>query len=308
MNIKKPVIIDCDPGHDDAIAIMLAKASEKLDILAISIVGGNQTLPKTTENALKVLEVISADIPVVVGAAKPMFATLVPSPEVHGESGMDGPVLNTPKLKPVDENCYAFLADKILCSKEKVTLIPCGPLTNIAILFLTYPEVKDKIERISLMGGGAYYGNTTPTAEFNIWEDPEAADIVFRSGIPITMHGICTTRMGYVMQDDIEKWRNLSNSGKFAAELMDFFTLYTREHNLPFSIHDANAVAWVIDPDIYTTEHRNVEIDLIGERTRGCTVTDFRDYDDKVKNVDVVVDVNREKFVSMLTEAFKKLG
>ncbi len=308
MNKKIPVIIDCDPGHDDAIAIMLAKASDKLDILAISIVGGNQTLTKTTENAIKVLEVLGADTPVAVGAAKPMFADLAPYIKSTDKNEADGYDLNSSKIKPVGKNCYEFLAEKILSSKEKVTLIPCGPLTNIAILFLTYPEVLDNIERISLMGGGAYYGNITPMAEFNIWQDPEAADIVFRSGIPITMHGICTTRMAHITQNDIESWRELSIGGRFAAELMDAYTMQRKDKNIPIPIHDANAVAWVIDPDIYITEHRNVEIDLSGAKTRGCTVTDFRDYDEKIKNVDVVVEVNREKFVSMLTDAFKKLG
>lgn len=307
---KIPVIIDCDPGHDDAIALLLAFSSDKLDVRAVTVVGGNQTLEKTANNALKVLSLIGIDpsIPVARGAAGPILKELEVAESIHGESGMDGPQLPEPTLRCVPEPAVVVMERVLRESAEPVTLIPCGPLTNIAALLLAHPELKPKIARISLMGGGAFYGNTTPAAEFNIWQDAEAASVVFSAGIPLTMHGICTTRMGYVEQKDIEAWRTLGRAGKFAAELMDFFTKFDREHGLPFSIHDANAVAWVIDPSLYRTERYNVQVDINGGVTRGCTVTDMRGHSPLERNVDVVMGVERERFVALLTDAFRRLG
>lgn len=176
---KIPVILDCDPGHDDAIAIIIACASDKLDVKAITTVGGNQTIEKTSTNALKVLEFIGKDIAVAKGANSPIRRELEIAPEVHGDTGMDGPVLPDASTKVAKLSAVEMIAKVLKESDKKVTLIPTGPLTNIAIFLLAYPELKQKIERISLMGGAAIGGNWTPAAEFNILVDPEAAAIVF---------------------------------------------------------------------------------------------------------------------------------
>ncbi|MFD1904094.1 nucleoside hydrolase [Paenibacillus rhizoplanae] len=175
-----PIIIDCDPGHDDAIAILLALAHPgELDIRGITTVGGNQILDKITDNALRILSFVNADIPVAKGAAAPLLGKLVTGEEAHGESGMDGPALPASKFKPVEQGAVEFMLEIIRASEEKITLVPTAPLTNIALLITAYPEVKERIEKISLMGGGLAYGNVTRTAEFNIYVDPEAARIVF---------------------------------------------------------------------------------------------------------------------------------
>ncbi len=306
---KIPVIIDCDPGHDDAIALMVAFASDKLDVKGVTIVAGNQTLEKTTSNALKIISFLGVDVPVAVGASGPMFQELEPAGEIHGASGMDGPQLPEPTIKPVDKSAIELMEEIICSSKEPVTIVPMGPLTNVAGFFLACPHLIKKVDRISLMGGGAMHGNTTPSAEFNIWQDPEAANIVFSAGVPITMHGIDNTRRGYVTDEEIETFRQSGRVGKLAAELMDFFTKFTRKKGLPFSIHDANAIAWVIDPSIYTTVEGHVQVDLVGGLTRGCTVVDIRgSWAKKMRAgkpvTDVAVDVDRTRFVELLIKSF----
>lgn len=301
---KIPVIIDCDPGHDDAIALILAFSSDKLDVRGVTVVGGNQTLKKTSDNALRVLSYIGVDVPVALGAEGPMFQEPFIQNAIHGDTGLDGPQLPPPTLKPIDLSAVELMAKIIRESDEKITLIALGPLTNVGVFLLAYPELHEKISRICIMGGGAKHGNTTSAAEFNIWQDPEAASIVFSAGIPMTMHGIDATRKGYLLQSDIERFRGIGRVGKLVAELMDFFTQFAKAKNLPFSVHDANAVAWVIDPSIYTTKLANVEIDLEGALTKGCTVTDFRPWAKDPKYVDVSVDVDRQRFVDLLAGAF----
>lgn len=201
-----PIIIDCDPGHDDAIAILLALAHPgELDIRGITTVGGNQILDKITDNALKILSFVNADIPVAKGAAAPLLGKLVTGEEAHGESGMDGPALPASKFKPVEQGAVEFMLEIIRASEEKITLVPTAPLTNIALLIMAYPEVKERIEKISLMGGGLAYGNVTRTAEFNIYVDPEAARIVFESGIPIVMSGLDVTDKAAIFEEEIQE-------------------------------------------------------------------------------------------------------
>lgn len=305
--MRKPVIIDCDPGHDDAIALLLAFASDKIDVKAVTIVAGNQTLEKTLNNALKVLSFANIDVPVAKGFEKPLMRDLIIAPEVHGESGLDGPELPEPTLKPSDSSAIELIAKVLRESDEKVTIIPTGALTNIARFLLCYPELKDKIERISLMGGACFGGNWTPAAEFNILVDPEAADIVFKSGIPITMCGLDVTHKALIYAEDIERIRSLG--GKVAvmvSELLDFFSEFHLDTGFEGSpLHDPCAVAWVIDPSIIETKKLNVAIETKGQHTLGATVVDYYDVLGKEKNVDVAFDIDRERFVDMLVEAMK---
>lgn len=304
---KIPVIMDCDPGHDDAIGIILACASDKLDVKGITTVGGNQTIEKTTNNALRVLRFIDKDIPVARGANMPIRRELEIAPSVHGDSGLDGPVLPEPIKEPLDISAVELMAQILEESHEKVTLVPTGPLTNIAIFLLAYPHLKSKIERISLMGGAAIGGNWTAAAEFNILVDPEAADIVFKSGIPITMAGLDVTHRAKVYPEDIARIK--AQGGKVAimvGELLEFFIRFHRDIcGWDFApLHDPCAVAWLINPDMFTSKKLHVMIDTDGEHTTGCTVTDF--YGSTTPNVDVLLDVDRYQFVDMLVEAVNK--
>lgn len=305
--MKKPVIMDCDPGHDDAIALLLAFASDKLEVKAVTIVAGNQTQEKTLNNALKVLSFANIQAPVARGAEKPLMRELITAPEVHGDSGLDGPELPEATLKPVNLSAIELIAKVVKESEEKVTLIPTGALTNIAKFLLCYPGLKNKIERISLMGGACFGGNWSPAAEFNILVDPEAADIVFKSGIPITMCGLDVTHKALIYKEDIERIRSVG--GKVAvmvAELLEFFAKFHIDTGFEGSpLHDPCAAAWVIDPTIITTKKLHVDIETTGIHTLGATVVDYHDVLKKEKNAEVAFDIDREKFVDMLVEAMR---
>ncbi|MDR2053917.1 MAG: nucleoside hydrolase [Treponema sp.] len=302
---KIPVIIDCDPGHDDALALILAFASEKLDIKAVTVTGGNQTLTKTVRNAKKILSYIGVRPPLAAGADKPMFRELQIAPEVHGESGLDGPILPETGYNVEPVPAVELLHRVILESPEKITLIPTGPLSNIGILFTVYPEVKKNIKRISLMGGGLQMGNWTSAAEFNILVDPEAADIVFSSGLPITMSGLDVTHKAMIMRDELEALRKLGGKVPvLAAELLDFFFEFHVRQGFPGApLHDPCAVAWVIAPELFTTRPYHVLIETQGKYTTGMTLADQRPWTKAAPNVDVCLDIDRAGFIRLLTEA-----
>lgn len=309
---KLPILIDCDPGHDDAVMLMLAVGSNLFDIKAITTSAGNQTQAKTLSNALKIKTLLEVDIPVFKGCEKPLFRELIIADHVHGEMGLDGPNLPEPTLKPEPSSAVEAMAQILANSEEPVTLVPTGPLTNIAAFLLAYPHLKPKIERISLMGGGAFRGNITPTAEFNIYVDPEAASVVFKSGVPITMCGLDVTHKALVFQEDIERFRSIGNkSGKVVAELMDFFSIYYRQERPELgggaALHDPCAIAWLIDPSMFTTKPCYVDVEVTGTLTVGTTVVDFFDVLKKTPNVEFVYDVDREKYINLIYEAVRGL-
>jgi pyrimidine-specific ribonucleoside hydrolase len=307
--MRTPIIIDCDPGHDDAIAILLAIAnSEKLDLRAITTVGGNQILDKITENALKVISFVNADIPVAKGAAGPLFGKLVTGEEAHGESGMDGPMLPPSKFRPVEEGAVEFMLNIIRSSEEKITLVPMAPLTNIALLITAYPEIKERIEKISLMGGGISYGNVTSTAEFNIYVDPEAARIVFESGIPITMSGLDVTDKAAIFEDEIAALKERGPVSTMVGELLDFYSIFGKKMGYVGSaLHDPCAVAWLLHPELFESEHLYVTVETEGKLTRGMTVADKRKKTDRPANVEVLVGVDREAFMKLIFDSLEKL-
>ncbi|WP_375103995.1 nucleoside hydrolase [Paenibacillus sp. RS8] len=307
--MRTPIIIDCDPGHDDAIAILLAIAnSEKLDLRGITTVGGNQILDKITENALKVISFVNADIPVAKGAAGPLFGKLVTGEEAHGESGMDGPLLPPSKFRPVEEGAVEFMLNIIRSSEEKITLVPMAPLTNIALLITAYPEIKERIEKISLMGGGISYGNVTSTAEFNIYVDPEAARIVFESGIPITMSGLDVTDKAAIFEDEIVALKERGPVSTMVGELLDFYSIYGKKMGYVGSaLHDPCAVAWLLHPELFVSEHLYVTVETEGKLTRGMTVADKRKKTDRPANVEVLVGVDREAFMKLIFDSLEKL-
>jgi pyrimidine-specific ribonucleoside hydrolase len=307
--MKKPVIMDCDPGHDDAIALILAHASEELEIKAVTTVAGNQTFEKTTLNALKILSFIGAEVPVAKGCSKPLFRELITAASVHGETGLDGPSIPLPmKLSPM--SAIELMAKTVRESNDKITLIPTGALTNIALFFITYPELKDRIERISLMGGSCFGGNWTPSAEFNILVDPEAADIVFKSGIPITMSGLDVTHKAIITQEDNGRFRKIgTKTAVLVAELLDYFVKF-HDDNFNFGgspLHDPCAVAWLIKPSLFESKMCHVDIETQGKYTTGCTVVDYWDVLKKEKNAEVLFNIDRNGFVDLIAESLEKL-
>jgi pyrimidine-specific ribonucleoside hydrolase len=304
-----PVIIDCDPGHDDAIALLLALASPELHVLGVTTVHGNQTVEKTTENALRVLDLVDRqDVPVAAGADRPLVRDLVVASHVHGESGLDGPVLPPAGRAPLGDHAVDFMARTIAESPEPVTLIPTGPLTNVALLLERTGGAG--VARIVLMGGAIGEGNMTPAAEFNIWADPEAAHAVFHSGIDTTMIGLDVTHAAVTTPAIQDRLRRTGTIGAFVADLVDFFAVY---HQVTYGwdgapIHDAVAVAHVIRPGLVTTVDRNVEIELESELCRGRTVVDRWSRTGRPVNAHVGIELESDGFFALLVERIGRLG
>lgn len=300
-----PVILDCDPGHDDAIALILALASPELKVLAVTTSAGNQTPDKTLNNALRILTLLGRDdIPVAAGAPKPLARELIIADNVHGESGLDGPKLPDPAFAPQAMTGIELMARSLRESAEPVTLVPTGPLTNIALLLAAHPELKGKIARIVLMGGAAGVGNWTPAAEFNIYVDPEAADMVFKSGIPITMCGLDVTHEAQVMDEDIERVRAITNPvAQCVAGLLDFFMIYHRDPKWGFAgapLHDPCTIAWLLAPELFHGVECRVDIETRGEHTVGMTVVDRYGLTGKPANALVLLGLDRPGFIDLL--------
>ena len=300
-----PILLDCDPGHDDAIALLLALASPEVELLGVTTVAGNQTLAKTTANALRVLEFIGRDdVPVAAGADRPLLREPFVAAYVHGESGLEGPDLPPARGHASEQHAVDFLADRLFASSQRVTLVPVGPLTNVALLLARHPETAERIERIVLMGGSIAEGNVTPAAEFNIWADPEAAARVFGSGLDVTMIGLDVTHRALMTREHAERLRNAGRTGRMVAELFDFFHRYHAEtYGFEGSpIHDAVAVAHVFRPDLVETAERHVAIECSSELCRGCTVVDLWRRTGNEPNAHVGVGIDGEAFLELLLE------
>ena len=286
--MNRKVIIDCDPGHDDAFAIMLA--IQHLEVLGITTIGGNCTLENVTKNALKILEVLErTDIPVYSGYNCPMVTPLVTAPQFHGESGLDGPVLPEPKAKAQNKHAVDFIVETVMNTKN-VTLIATGPLTNIAAAINKQPKIVERVKELSIMGGSVTYGNWTPAAEFNIYVDPEAAYRVFNSGLHIKMSGINLTRQCCLNSTHVEKFREIgTKAANLAADLTEFFIDATvKSASLTgANMHDACAVAWIIDPQLIKSADMHIDIELKGELTRGMTVCDYRHLRGSEPSIDI---------------------
>lgn len=303
------IIIDCDPGHDDAIAILMALANkDKLNILGITTVGGNQLLDKVTNNTLKILSFLDEDIPVAAGEAYPLTREIHTGADAHGNSGMDGPILPEPKYSTVGTHAVRFMYERIKDSKDKVTLVPIGPLTNIALLLRSYPEIKEKIDLICLMGGGIYTGNRTPSAEFNIYVDPEAAKIVFNSGIDIVMAGLDVTNKAMIMDDERKELKGKGKVSNFVAELLDFYAIASKRFGFEGSaLHDPCAIGYLLRPDLFEGKRYHVDIETQGNITRGMTLADIRPVPAKEANVFVLLDIKRKEFIEYVCNCLTKL-
>ena len=303
-----PIILDCDPGHDDAIALLLALGSPELEVLGVTTTYGNQTLEKTTANALRVLELAGrTDVPVAAGAAEPLERELVVAAHVHGESGLDGPTLPAPSVEPVSTDAVGVDREHGGARRPPGRARPDRTLTNVARYLDRYGT--DGIAQIVVMGGAIAEGNMTPAAEFNVWADPEAAAVVFAADVDVTMIGLDVTHQAVTGPEVQRRLAATGRIGTFVADLVEFFTVYHREtygwDGAP--IHDAVAVAHLIRPDLVTTRLRNVEVELESKLCRGRTVVDLWLRTDRPKNVHVGVELDTAGFFDLLVERIGRL-
>lgn len=303
---RRKIIIDCDPGHDDAIAILLAAASPKVELIGITTVAGNAEVDKTTVNALKVCEIAGLhDVPVAKGAGQPLVRQRETAPDIHGDSGMDGPMLPEPTKTIVEEHAVDFIIRELLQSDGDITLVPTGPLTNIAMALRKEPAIAPKIREIVLMGGGTF-GNWTPAAEFNIFVDAEAAKVVFESGVPIAMFGLDLTHQALATPEVQKRIKEIGNPvSDFVEELLQFF-MQTYKEVFGFDgapIHDACCVAYCIDPSVFTCRKLHVDIETKGEFTYGMTVVDTLGTTGKEPNAHVALELDIDKFWNLMIYA-----
>jgi inosine-uridine nucleoside N-ribohydrolase len=305
--MAKAILLDCDPGHDDAIALLLALASPELELLGVTTVAGNQTLEKTTANAIRVLEFVGReDVPVAAGAAAPLVREPYVAAYVHGETGLDGPDLPPPRREPLQQHAVDFLAEQIRARKGVVTLVPTAPLTNVALLLALHPDARP--ERIVLMGGAIAEGNVTPAAEFNIWADPEAAACVFASGIDLTMIGLDVTHKA--LFTPAHEQRLEGRVGEMVRALLQFYgEFHRRQYGWEGSpIHDAVAVAHVAFPDRLETVERGVKVDTGSELSRGRTYVDVWRRMGWEPNARVAVDIDTDAFLDLLVDRLNSLS
>ena len=310
----RKIIIDTDPGQDDAVAILLALASpEELEVLGITAVAGNVPLGLTSRNARIVCELAGKpETPVFAGCDAPLERKLVTAEHVHGRTGLDGPVLPDPEMPLQDKHAVDFIIETLRAEPAgSVTLCPLGPLTNIATALQKAPDIAERIAAIVLMGG-AYFevGNITPTAEFNIYVDPQAADIVFRCGAPITVMPLDVTHKALVTSARNDAFRNLGTRvGTAVAEMTDFFERFDLEKygSEGAPLHDPCVTAYLIRPEIFSGRHINVEIETTSELTMGMTVADWWRVSDRPANATFMGDLDADALFSLLTERLARL-
>ncbi|MCC8067599.1 MAG: nucleoside hydrolase [Clostridiales bacterium] len=297
---KRKVILDCDPGHDDAVNILLAGKSPVLDLIGITVVAGNQTLEKTTRNALNVCQYLGLDVPVYQGCGQPMIIEKRNSPEIHGETGLDGPTFDPLTKEKETKHAVNYLTETIMASDGEITLVPTGPLTNIGMAMRMEPAIIPKIKEIVLMGGSYQLGNVSPAAEFNILADADAAHVVFSSGVPIVMVGLDVTRKVLCYPSVVERMRAIdTRAAHLFADMMEFFNKTQKEvfgwEGGP--LHDPVTCAYLIDPSVLEVKEMYTEIDhgFYGP-SYGRTNCDYFGMSGKTPNTKVAVDIDVEKF------------
>ncbi|MBL3559531.1 nucleoside hydrolase [Rhodovulum sulfidophilum] len=312
--MPRKIIIDTDPGQDDAVAILLALASpDEIEVLGLTAVAGNVPLALTKKNARMVCELAGrCDIRIFAGCDRPLAGQLVTAEHVHGRTGLDGPTLPEPTMPLQEAHAVAFLIETLRAAPEgEITLCPLGPLTNIATALREAPEIAPRIREIVLMGG-AYFevGNITPTAEFNIFVDPEAAAIVFGSGIPITVMPLDVTHKALVTAPRNAAFRALGTPvGRAVAAMTDFFERYDREKygSEGAPLHDPCVTAYLIRPELFRGRHVNVEIETEGRFTRGMTVADWWGVSGRAPNATFMGDLDADGFFGLLTDRLGRL-
>ena len=313
--MAKKIILDCDPGHDDAVAILLAVGNPNIDLVGVTTVGGNQSLDKVTYNARAVLEKAHAtDIPVHAGCDRPIVQEQEVAASIHGESGLDGVELPEP-TRPLDEgHAVNWIIETIMNSEPgTITLVPTGPLTNIAMAVRLEPRIVERVKEVVLMGGGCHVGNWSAVAEFNIKVDPEAAHIVFNEQWPITMVGLDLTHQALCTPAVQQRIEGVGTDlGMFVSGLMDFFRK-TYQDNQDFidpPVHDPCAVAYLIDPEVVQTRRCPVDVEIKGELTLGMTVADLRGPEPSAQecHTQVATKLDFDRFWDLVTEAIKTIG
>ncbi|MGR3396009.1 MULTISPECIES: nucleoside hydrolase [Paracoccaceae] len=305
------IIIDTDPGQDDAVAILLALASPELEVLGLTAVAGNVPLDLTQRNARQVVELAGRDTPVYAGCAAPIARPLVTAEHVHGKTGLDGITLPDPSLPLQEQDGVDFIIDTLRNNApDTVTLCPLGPLTNIATAFRRAPDIVDRVQRIVLMGGGFFEGgNITPAAEFNIYVDPEAAKEVFACGRPITVLPLDATHKALTSKDWIAEMRGMGRIGEVVASWTDFFERFDTEKygSEGAPLHDPCVIAWLLRPDLFSGREINVEIETASELTLGMTVADWWGVTDRPKNALFLGGVDRDGLFDLLSERIGRL-
>ena len=310
MDYRRPLIIDCDPGHDDAVAIIMAARNPKFELLGITTVRGNQTLEKVTTNALNICQYLNINVPVCKGLSTPMVRLPPPVEErIHGDSGLDGPIFESLTRKADPRHAVDFIIETVLSCDRPVTLVPTGSLSNIGMAIRKEPRILENIEEIVLMGGVYQHGNVTPAAEFNIYMDAEAAHIVFTCGRPVTMMGLDITRQVLCHPGIVERMSKVrTNAGVLFVELMKFFSM-TQKQVFGWEggpLHAPTTIAYLIDPSCIEVKEMVVDIDITGGQSHGRTNCDFFGLmKDRPKNAKVAVGVDVERFWDLVEESLK---
>lgn len=307
------IILDCDPGHDDALAMILAAGNPGIELLAITTVAGNQTVEKVTRNALSVCAVAGIkNVIVAAGAKVPLVRPQRVAPDIHGESGLDGPVLPEATIELDPRHAVDVIIDLVMENEPgTINLVPTGPLTNIALAMKKEPAIIDRVKRVILMGGAYTRGNTTPAAEFNIIADPEAAFAVFDGAWPVTMVGLDLTHQALATTDVVERIRQIdSELSRFVDAVLEFFgKTYQEIQDFEFPpVHDLCCVAWLVDNDVFTTRDAFVTVELNGKWTEGMTVTDFDDLFGQPKNTQVAIKLDHARLWDMTIAAIEELS
>lgn len=303
---KRKIILDCDPGHDDAIAIMLAGKSPSIELLGITVVAGNQTLDKTVNNALQVCQHLGLDIPVYAGCGQPMIRDRqLIADDIHGETGLDGPIFEPIAKKKEEKHGVQYIIDTLMASDGDITLVTTGPMTNVAMAMRMEPKILPKIKEIVLMGGAYQLGNVTPAAEFNIIADADAAHVVFTSKRPIMMAGLDVTRKVLCYPEIVARMEKIGTKpAMLFADLMRFFN---KSQKATFGweggpLHDPVTIAYLIDPTVLVTKEMFTEIDIRSVQSYGRTNCDFFGYLKKETNSRVAIDIDVEKFWNMIEQ------
>jgi len=311
--MTRKIIIDTDPGQDDAVAILLALGSPELEVLGLTAVAGNVPLPLTQKNARIVCELAGrSNIPVFAGCDRPLRHTLVTAEHVHGKTGLDGPQMADPVMPLQPQHGVDFIIDTLRAEPAgTVTLCPLGPLTNIATAFARAPDIIPRVQEIVLMGG-AYFqvGNITPAAEFNIYVDPEAAKAVFGAGVPLVVAPLDVTHKALATAPRVAAFRALGTEvGRMVAEWTDFFERFDKEKygSAGAPLHDPCVIAYLLTPELFTGRHVNVEIEVDSPLTRGMTVADWWGVTDRAPNALFLGDLDAEGFFALLVERLARL-
>jgi len=307
------IILDCDPGHDDAIALLLAHGSELIELVAVTTVHGNQTIEKVTRNALAVARIAGiTGVPFAAGAHRPLVRAAEVAESIHGESGLDGPVLPEPTLKVDERHAVDLIIDTVMAAEPgTITLVPTGALTNIALAVRTEPRIADRVKEVVLMGGGYHVGNWSAASEFNIVIDPEAAHIVFNESWKLTMVGLDLTHQALATPDVVAAIAAIGTGpARFVLELLEFFgQTYRETQGFEFPpVHDPCAVALVIDPSVMTVVKVPLDVELTGTLTLGMTVADFRSPAPADCTTHAATDLDHARFWALIVDALEKIG